>query len=73
MYTYYFLMACRLHALATPFAMLITTIQIVQMAIGSTVTLLSAREYMLYGPQACAVDPANYKVTYYVHWVCSFL
>jgi len=62
MYTYYFLMAAKLHHLATPFAPLITTIQILQMAVGSYVTWHSAVVYYREGPGACAVNPANFKL-----------
>lgn len=62
MYTYYFLMAAKLHYLATPFAPLITTIQILQMAVGSYVTWHSAVVYYREGPSSCAVNAANFKL-----------
>ena len=62
MYTYYFLMAMKLHQLATPFAPLITSIQILQMFMGSFVTYYGASVYYSEGPAACAVNPANFKL-----------
>lgn len=62
MYSYYFLMAVRLYRVATPFAPLITAMQILQMAAGSLVTAVSAVEYYAGGPDACAVHPANFKL-----------
>ena len=62
MYTYYFAMAARLTWLAVPFAPLITTTQILQMAVGSYVTFASASEHWHRGDAACQVDPANYKL-----------
>lgn len=62
MYTYYAAMAARLHHLVTPFAFLITTVQIVQMGVGAIVTVTSARRHLAGGSAACAVDSANYKL-----------
>jgi elongation of very long chain fatty acids protein 6 len=62
MYTYYFAMAARLTWLAVPFAPLITTSQILQMAVGSAVTFASASTHHRHGASACKVDPANYKL-----------
>lgn len=62
MYSYYFLMAANLHFIASHFAPLITTIQILQMAVGSYVTWHSACMYYREGPKACAVNAANFKL-----------
>ena len=62
MYTYYFAMAARLNWLAVPFAPLITSTQILQMAVGSVVTFASASIHWHEGSQACKVDPSNYKL-----------
>jgi elongation of very long chain fatty acids protein 6 len=62
MYTYYFAMAARLTWLAVPFAPLITSSQILQMAVGSVVTFASASTHYRHGASACKVDPANYKL-----------
>jgi hypothetical protein len=62
MYTYYFAMAARLTWLAVPFAPLITSSQILQMAVGSVVTFASASTHYRHGAAACKVDPANYKL-----------
>ena len=62
MYSYYFLMAVRLYRFAAPFAPLITTMQILQMAVGSVVTVVAAVEYYAGGAEACAVHPANFKL-----------
>jgi elongation of very long chain fatty acids protein 6 len=62
MYTYYFAMAARLTWLAVPFAPLITSSQILQMAVGSVVTFASASTHHYHGASACKVDPANYKL-----------
>mmetsp|Transcript_24788 Transcript_24788/g.41422 ORF Transcript_24788/g.41422 Transcript_24788/m.41422 type:complete len:314 (+) Transcript_24788:155-1096(+) len=59
MYTYYFLMAAGLHKLARPCASLITTLQIAQMMMGTTVTAYSA---IWSQTEQCKVDPANYKM-----------
>jgi len=74
MYTYYFLMACKLYAIATPCALSITTCQILQMALGSAVTLTSARKFSAGGRAACFVDPANYKMglAMYASYFCLF-
>ena len=62
MYTYYFAMAARLTWLAVPVAPLITTTQILQMAVGSYVTFASASVHWHRGEAACHVNPANYKL-----------
>lgn len=62
MYSYYFLMAMRMNWLATPVAPMITTIQILQMAVGSYVTFQSAKIHWTEGDAACYVDQANYKL-----------
>jgi len=62
MYTYYTFMAARLQHLVTKFAFLITTVQILQMAMGAYVTFISARRHWVSGEDACYVDPANYKM-----------
>ena len=67
-------MACRLNWLATPFAPMIKTIQILQMAVGSAVTVTSALEHRAGGDAACKVDPANYKLglAMYGSYFCLF-
>jgi len=74
MYLYYGAMACKLNWLATPFAPMITTVQILQMAVGSAVTVTSAIEHRRGGDAACKVDPANYKLglTMYGSYLCLF-
>eukprot|EP00284_Hemiselmis_tepida_P003988 CAMPEP_0174944616 /NCGR_PEP_ID=MMETSP1355-20121228/79607_1 /TAXON_ID=464990 /ORGANISM="Hemiselmis tepida, Strain CCMP443" /LENGTH=87 /DNA_ID=CAMNT_0016191935 /DNA_START=3 /DNA_END=263 /DNA_ORIENTATION=+ len=47
---------------ATPIAPFITTVQILQMAVGSLVTFSSAAAHAAGGEQACFVDAANYKL-----------
>mmetsp|Transcript_26753 Transcript_26753/g.50961 ORF Transcript_26753/g.50961 Transcript_26753/m.50961 type:complete len:321 (-) Transcript_26753:669-1631(-) len=61
MYTYYFLNAAGLYYIARPCAPFITTVQILQMVMGSTVTTASAI-WHAEDPSQCAVDPANYKL-----------
>mmetsp|Transcript_41478 Transcript_41478/g.111002 ORF Transcript_41478/g.111002 Transcript_41478/m.111002 type:complete len:118 (+) Transcript_41478:645-998(+) len=55
MYTYYFAMAAKLQWLAVPFAPLITTVQILQMAAGSYITFKSASIHWSQGQDACKV------------------
>ena len=62
MYTYYFLMAVGCTRVVRPVAPVVTTLQILQMAVGSYVTLHAAAEYYRHGAAACAVDPANFKL-----------
>lgn len=62
MYTYYACMAARLHHIVAPFAIFITTAQILQMVVGAAVTVASGWRHMVSGPASCAVDPANYKM-----------
>mmetsp|Transcript_25918 Transcript_25918/g.62513 ORF Transcript_25918/g.62513 Transcript_25918/m.62513 type:complete len:332 (-) Transcript_25918:91-1086(-) len=62
MYTYYFAMAAKMSYVATPIAPFITTVQILQMGVGSFVTFSSAKAHSLGGDQACFVDAANYKL-----------
>ena len=54
-------MAAKMAYIAIPFAPLITTVQILQMAVGSYVTYRSAITHSSEGA-ACRVDPANYKL-----------
>ena len=62
MYTYYFLMVFRqLRPYARAIAPAITAMQIVQMAVGSAVTVRSGVLHYR-DPGACAVDPANFKL-----------
>jgi hypothetical protein len=71
MYTYYAAMAARMKWLISPFALVITTAQILQMAAGALVTVVSARRHAAGGFQSCAVDAANYKLG--IGMYCSYL
>ena len=62
MYTYYFLMVFRrLRPYARAIAPFITSVQIIQMAVGSAVTVRSGVLHYR-DPGSCAVDPANFKL-----------
>ena len=63
MYFYYFMASVpSLKKYAFPFAQSITTIQIVQMIVGSTVTVAAAVWHHKGGRTACFIDPANSKM-----------
>eukprot|EP00038_Savillea_parva_P007422 m.170039 g.170039 ORF g.170039 m.170039 type:complete len:307 (-) comp13185_c0_seq1:139-1059(-) len=62
MYSYYFFMIIGQKWIAKLIAKQITSLQLLQMAIGLTVTLHSARIHWEGGKEACSVDAANYKM-----------
>ncbi|CAG9467312.1 unnamed protein product [Pedinophyceae sp. YPF-701] len=63
MYFYYFLATVpSLRKLARPMAQLITTVQILQMVVGSTVTVASAWYVYVGGAASCHVNSANWKM-----------
>ena len=62
MYTYYFIMATKYHHWAVPLAPILTSLQILQMAIGTYVMVHSAREFYRTQGEGCFVDPANFKM-----------
>lgn len=65
MYFYYFLMSLRnniIRRICKMFAILITTVQLLQMVVGGAVTFMGAYWTYHEGFENCHVDPANYKL-----------